>query len=48
VGSLSPSGIDNLSDGVGGGSNLFEVDGQNTEKEDLNGGTRGIPCGKMQ
>ena len=43
VGSCSPTSVDNFGDGVGGGSHLLEVDGQDTEQEDLNGGTRGIP-----
>lgn len=41
--SLSPTGIDNLGDGVGRRGNLLEVDGQDTEEEDLDGSTRGIP-----
>jgi hypothetical protein len=41
--SLSPTGIDNLSDGMRRRRNLLEVNGQDTEKEDLNGGTGCIP-----
>lgn len=43
VGSSSPASIDNLTHGVSRGRNLLEGNGQNTEKQDLNGGTRGIP-----
>jgi hypothetical protein len=39
----SPTSIDNLSDGMRRRRNLLEVDGQDTEEEDLNGGTGCIP-----
>ncbi len=39
----SPTGIDNLSDGVRRRRNLLEVNGQDTEEEDLDGGTGCIP-----
>ena len=39
----SPSGFDDLSDSVSRRSNLLEVDGNDTEQDDLDCGTRCIP-----
>mmetsp|Transcript_30218 Transcript_30218/g.72522 ORF Transcript_30218/g.72522 Transcript_30218/m.72522 type:complete len:654 (+) Transcript_30218:319-2280(+) len=43
VGSLSPTGIDNLTDSVGRRSDSLEGNGKDTKQNDLNGGTRGVP-----
>lgn len=43
VGGLSPSGLDNFADGVCRRGDFLEVDGEDSEQQDLDGGTRGIP-----
>lgn len=45
VGGKTPSGLDDLSEGVGGRSDLLELDGDDSEQQDLNGGTRCVPEG---
>mmetsp|Transcript_25840 Transcript_25840/g.55263 ORF Transcript_25840/g.55263 Transcript_25840/m.55263 type:complete len:270 (+) Transcript_25840:2380-3189(+) len=39
VGGFSPAGIDDFAYGVGGWSNLLEVDGEHSEQQDLDSGT---------
>jgi hypothetical protein len=45
VGSASPTSVDDLTNSVGRGSDSLERDSKNTKKNDLDGGTRGIPEG---
>lgn len=45
VGGATPSGIDDFADSVGGGGNLLEGDGENSEQQHLNGSSRSIPKG---
>ena len=44
---LAPTSADNLTHGVGGGSDVLEGDGEHTEEENLDGGTRCIPEGMI-
>ena len=43
VSGLSPTGADDLTDGMGRGSDLLERDGEDAEEKNLDGGTGGIP-----
>lgn len=43
VGVAAPTSVDNLGDGVRGRRNLLERNGENAKKENLDGGTRGVP-----
>ena len=43
VGGLSPTGADDLTDGMGRRSDLLERDGEDAEEKNLDGGARGIP-----
>lgn len=47
MGQAAPSCIHNFSDRVGTWSNFLEVDGKDTKKKHLDGGTRGIPGGAI-
>ena len=48
VGSRSPTSIDDFCNGVGGRSDLLEVDSQDTKQQDLDSGTRGVPVVDMR
>ena len=43
MGPFSPTRANNFANGVGRWSNLLEVDGKNSEKQNLNGGARSVP-----
>jgi hypothetical protein len=43
VGTASPSGIHDLTHRMSGRGDFLERNGENTEKQDLDGGTRSIP-----
>lgn len=45
VGSAAPARVDNLANSVATGSDLLDINRQDTEENNLNGGTRSIPEG---